>query len=97
LDARYFGHDSRQVPLKVKTQSQKIGHNQNPRGAASGQSRDGPGQVRRALFQKRGFHQLESALPRHALGYRAHSLIRRTDARAMREDCYASAQALPCM
>jgi hypothetical protein len=76
LDARYVGHDSRQVPLEVQTQSQKIRHYQNFRSAASGQARNSLGQVRRALFEERGFNQEESALPGHAIGYGAHGLVR---------------------
>ena len=74
----------------MKPQRQEIRHYQNSGGAASRQSPNGLGQIRRSLFEESSLNQVESALPRHTIGYRAHSLIRRCNARSMREDGYSN-------
>ena len=95
LDARYIGYDSRKVPLKMKSQGQKIRHDQHSGGAAGGYARDRFGEVGLALFEERGFYQRESTLPGKGFGHAAHRLVRRFDARSVREDDDPCFQALP--
>jgi len=96
LDARDIGYDSRKVPLEMQTESKKIRRHQDPRRASGGQVGNSTSQVGRALLEKGGLDQLESALPGHLIGDRAHGVVRRSYARSMRKDDDPRFQVLPC-
>ena len=72
--------------LQMKAERQKIGHDQDFRGAAGGEAVHGSGQVGTATFEKRGLDQLEGALAGDISGDGAHGFIRRFDARSVGED-----------
>ncbi len=96
LDARDIGNDSRKVTLEMQTEGEKIRRHQDSRGPAGRQARNSFGHVGRALLEERGLDQLESALPRHLFGDRAHGLVGRSYARSVRKDDDPRFQVLPC-
>ncbi len=68
---------SRQIPLQVEAQREKVWNHDDVGDPAPGQDIHRAAQIRRSTLQKRGLYRLVS--------YRPHRIIRRFDARPMGE------------
>ena len=79
----------------MESQRQEVRHDQNSGGAASDHALDRAGQIRLALFEERCFYKRESAFSGKGFGHAAYGLVRRIDARPVRENDDPCFQALP--
>ena len=76
---------SRQIPLQVEAQREKVWNHDDVGDPAPGQNIHRAAQIRRAALEKRGLHRLVSSAPGHLSRYRPDRIIRRFDARPVRE------------
>jgi hypothetical protein len=87
--------DSGQIPFQMDPQSEEVRKHDDPPHSASGQARDGPGEIGLAKFEESGFDVVEGARASQFGGDRPHAPIGVFDAGTVRKDDQAGTHALP--
>lgn len=97
IDAAELFDDAGKVPLQVDSERQKVGNDQDSRGAPPNERANSLLQVRRTLLQERWFDVIVAARPGQASRNHTDRFVRGRNARPVRKDNDRRSQQLPAM